>query len=123
MNDNTLIDAVSAVMRLHEMQARVAASNLAMANVPDARLSRFDASAQMQAFRAALHSPSAMKTEITRMQSMDAADYMQPLAATERLSPDALVAEMSAASGRYQALAEGLSRQFALMRLAIGGGK
>jgi flagellar basal body rod protein FlgB len=124
INDpSLLIDGLSAVMRLEEMRAQTAARNIAMANVPGHRLERFDAAQQMDKLRAAVADGSRFATEVGLLRSMDSAEFLQTESADASRPLDALVHEMSSASGRYQTLGEGVSRQFALMRLAIGGGK
>jgi flagellar basal body rod protein FlgB len=124
INDaSLLVDAVSAVMRLEEARAQVAARNIAMANVPGSRPERFDATLQYDKLRAAVLDASRFAGEVAQMADAPVTDYVQPEAAGVTLSLDAQVLEMSSASARYQALGEGVSRQFALMRLAIGGGR
>jgi len=57
------------------------------------------------------------------MQDNELAPYLQRYTPSSPVALDGEVADMSAASGRYQALADGVSRQFALMQLAIRGGR
>ncbi|MNF08545.1 hypothetical protein D3C80_2089910 [compost metagenome] len=57
------------------------------------------------------------------MQDSELTPYLQSYTPGSPLALDGEVAQMSAASGRYQALADGVSRQFALMQLAIRGGR
>lgn len=124
MNDTSLlVDTVSAVMRLEEMRAQVAARNIAMANVPGASVERFDSSFQFEKLRAAVQDASQLSSEVALMNSLGEGDYLQKGEQSQMISLDAHVLELSSASTRYQALSEGVSRQFALMRLAIGGGK
>lgn len=125
INDSKLvIDVVSTVLRLEEARAQVAAKNIAMANVPGARAAHLDISPSLAHLRAAITDQQllAESTELQRQQPI--ADLMsQDDSNAKPVSLDTEVAEISSASGRYQALADGLSRQFALMQLAIGGGK
>lgn len=125
INDSKLvIDVVSTVLRLEEARAQVAAKNIAMANVPGARAVHLDISPSLANLRAAITDQQllAESTELQRQQPItDLARHDG--SNTNPVSLDAEVAEISSASGRYQALADGLSRQFALMQLAIGGGK
>lgn len=125
MTDTSLlIDTVSAVLRLHEARAQVAARNIAMHNVPSARVERFDASASFSRLQAAIGDQRALAREVAAITAAADRDYVTELESGKAdVSLDALVLELSTASGRYQALSEGVSRQFALMKLAIGGGK
>lgn len=125
INDtNLLISTVSAVMRLEQMRAEVAANNIAMSNVPGASVDRFDAFAQFESLRAAVNDPSRLAGELAAMAGLEKSDYSRASNGSDHeFSLDAAVLEMSTASTRYQSLSEGVSRQFALMRLAIGGGR
>lgn len=119
-----VVDVVSSVLRLEEARAQVAARNIALANVPGARASRTDISPALADLRAAITDQQLLTATTQLQRQQPAADLISQDGANARpVSLDAEVAEISAASGRYQALADGLSRQFALMRLAIGGGK
>jgi hypothetical protein len=60
---------------------------------------------------------------VASLRQLRSSDLVWSEAAGVSPSLDSQVLEMSAASARYQALGEGVSRQFALMRLAIGGGR
>lgn len=124
INDaSLLVDTVSAVMRLEEMRAHVAARNIAMANVPGSRAERFDAALQYDKLRSAVGEASRLAGEVASLGQLRPSDLVRPETAGVTPSLDAYVLEMSSASARYQALGEGVSRQFALMRLAIGGGR
>lgn len=124
INDaSLLVDTVSAVMRLEEMRAQVAARNIAMANVPGGRAERFDAALQYNKLRSAVSEASRLAGEVASLRQLRSSDLVWSEAAGVSPSLDSQVLEMSAASARYQALGEGVSRQFALMRLAIGGGR
>lgn len=118
-----VVDVVSTVLRLEEARAQVAAKNIAMANVPGARAARLDISPSLADLRAAITDQQLLAelTETQRQQPLT--DLISQDGNIKPVALDAEVAEISAASGRYQALADGLSRQFALMQLAIGGGK
>jgi flagellar basal body rod protein FlgB len=124
-DSSLLVDTVSAVMRLEEMRAHVAARNIAMANVPGARIERFDAALQFDKLRDAIAGGSNLAGEVAFMAGRGEAGYVvsSSPASDTPMALDAQVLEMSSASTRYQALGEGVSRHFALMRLAIGGGK
>jgi flagellar basal-body rod protein FlgB len=117
------IDTVRIVMNLEQMRAKVAAHNIAMANVPGSQAMRLDASGALATLRASRGSPELFAQTLQSMKLQDLDAYLQTQPTTTPLALDGEVAEMSAASGRYQALADGVSRQFALMQLAIRGGR
>lgn len=120
----TTMNTVSQVMKLEEARARVAAQNIAMANVPGSKVSRFDIHTPMAQLQAALTDASALSQVIHEQDSRAMESWVTQLPeSSASLSLDNEVAELSAASGRYQALADGLSRQFALMQLVIRGGR
>lgn len=118
-----VVGLVDAAMRLEETRAHLAARNIALANTPDARTAHLDVTSLLDRLRGAMNDPAALARELDALRAAnpeDMATYEQATAAVGGLSLDAQVAELSEASGRYQALAEGLTRQFALMQLAMG---
>lgn len=117
------IDTVRLAMNLEHMRAKVAAHNIAMANVPGSQAMRLDTTGALAALRATRGSPELFAQALQSSQQQDLDTYLQQQPTTTPLALDGEVAEMSAASGRYQALADGVSRQFALMQLAIRGGR
>ena len=117
------IDTVRLAMNLEQMRAKVAAHNIAMANVPGSQAMRLDSTGALAALRATRGSPELFVQALQSLQQQDLDAYLQTQPTTTPLALDGEVAEMSAASGRYQALADGVSRQFALMQLAIRGGR
>ncbi len=117
------IEIVRLAMGVEEARARVAAHNIAMANVPGSRAMQLDAAEAMSTLRAAQDDPFAFAQTLRSLQATEIASMVQPRGNQTAVSLDSEVADMSAASGRYQALADGVSRQFALMQLAIRGGK
>lgn len=117
------IDTVRLAMNLEQMRAKVAAHNIAMANVPGSQAMRFDSTGALAALRATRGSPDLFAQALQSLKLQDLDAYLQTQPTTTPLALDGEVAEMSAASGRYQALADGVSRQFALMQLAIRGGR
>lgn len=117
------IDTVRLAMNLEQMRAKVAAHNIAMANVPGSQAMRLDSTGALAALRATRGSPELFAQALQSLQQQDLDAYLQTQPTTTPLALDGEVAEMSAASGRYQALADGVSRQFALMQLAIRGGR
>ena len=117
------IDTVRLAMNLEQMRAKVAAHNIAMANVPGSQAMRLDSTGALAALRATRGSPELFAQALQSLQQQDLDAYLHTQPTTTPLALDGEVAEMSAASGRYQALADGVSRQFALMQLAIRGGR
>lgn len=99
MSDMSLaIASVRFGLDLALMRAQVAAQNIAQANRPSALFSG----------------------NLTRLQAEAMSQHIQ-FATPQAVSLDAEVEAIVAASGRYQALIDGLSRQLALMQIALGG--
>ena len=119
---NLVMEVASTVMRVEEMRAQAAAHAIALANVPGARIQRFDASIAFARLQAAMVDPASLQSEAAQVGEAGADEYLRP-GAEASVSPDEQVLELSSASARYQALGEGVSRQFAMMRLAVGGGR
>ncbi|MBA4152199.1 MAG: flagellar biosynthesis protein FlgB [Acinetobacter sp.] len=118
-----LLDAVRLSMSVEEARARVAAHNIAMANVPGSRSMRLELGDAMQALQLAHGDASAFKQALHTLQAMDLSAQVMPHRDAAPVALDSEVADLSAASGRYQALADSVSRQFALMQLAMRGGR
>lgn len=117
------IDAVHLAMNLEQVRAKVTANNIANANVPGSRPMRLNLGQPLSQLRASLLDPALLAQTLKTLSEADPQKYLQPLPAGAPLALDDQIAEMSAASGRYQALADGVSRQFALMQLAMRGGR
>lgn len=107
-------------MDLAQLKARVAAHNIALANTPGSRPQRVDSSMLQDALRSSAQDPSAFAQVLQRVQAGDLAEHVGFDNRAE-VSLDSEVAEVIAASGRYQALADGMTRQLALLQLAISG--
>ena len=118
-----MVETVRLAMGIEEARARVAAHNIAMASVPGSKAMQLNATEAMSALRAAQDDPFAFAQTLRSLQAADIASLVQPRSNQTAVALDSEVADMSAASGRYQALADGVSRQFALMQLSIRGGK
>lgn len=116
-----VVDTVRLAMSVEEARARVAAHNIAMANVPGSKAMKLDVTEAMSALRTAQSDPFAFAQELRSLQASDLSTFVQPRGVDAAVALDSEVADMSAASGRYQALADGVSRQFALMQLSIRG--
>jgi flagellar basal body rod protein FlgB len=117
------IDAVHLAMSLEHARAKMAAYNIAMANVPGSRATRLDVAMPLAQLRAARGDVALFAQALDELRASDLQAYEQMQPVDTPLALDGEVAEMSAASGRFQALADGVSRQFALMQLAIKGGR
>ena len=117
------VDTVRFAMSLEALRAKVAAHNIATANVPGSKAMRFNGVEPMSALRGLRNDPELFAQAIRSMQDNELAPYLQSYTPSSPVALDGEVADMSAASGRYQALADGVSRQFALMQLAIRGGR
>ncbi|PRN02998.1 flagellar biosynthesis protein FlgB [Pseudomonas sp. LLC-1] len=117
------VDAVRLAMNLEQLRARTAARNIAMVNVPGAPAMRVDVAGALAAARGSRHDDNLFAQNLEALARQDLDVYLRDIPTSTPLALDSEVAEMSAASGRYQALAEGVSRQFGLMQLAIKGGR
>lgn len=117
------LDAVHLAMNLEQVRARVVAHNIATANVPGSRAMRMNVGEPLGQLRAALADPALLAQTLHALKAERPQKYQQTLPLDTPLALDDQVAEMSAASGRYQALTDGVSRQFALMQLAMRGGR
>ncbi|WP_353631289.1 hypothetical protein ABVN18_15660 [Pseudomonas canadensis] len=117
------VETVRFAMSLEHLRAKVAAHNIAMASVPGGQVMRLNSHEPLTALRGAQGDAQLFAQSLRAMQDSELAPYLQHYTSITPLSPDAEVAELSAASGRYQALADGVSRQFGLMQLAIKGGR
>lgn len=118
-----MLDAVRLSMGVEEARARVAAHNIAMASVPGSRAMRLELGDALQALRQAHGDPAAFAQALQALGSLDLSQQVVACRDQTAVALDSEVADLSAASGRYQAMADGVSRQFALMQLAIRGGK
>lgn len=118
-----MVETVRLAMGIEEARARVAAHNIAMANVPGSKAMTLNVTDAVSALRAAQGDPYAFAQELRLLKAEDLDRLVQARGVNASVTLDSEVADMSAASGRYQGLADGVARQFALMQLAIRGGK
>lgn len=114
------VTSTKLAMDLAQLKARVAAHNIALANTQGSRPQRVDSSMLQDALRSSAQDPSAFAQVLQRVQAGDLAEHVGFDSRAE-VSLDSEVAEVIAASGRYQALADGMTRQLALLQLAISG--
>lgn len=123
MGYESTIDAIRLGLSIQEMRSRVASMNVANANLPDARALRLDFSAA----EAALRSDQEGRVGGTGDGEVDLAELaarlrgQTPHRSEEVIQVDREIGEMATSLVTYQSLAEALSRQFGLMRLAITG--
>jgi flagellar basal-body rod protein FlgB len=118
MPQGTTVEAVRLALAMHEVQARVASTNIAHANQPDARALRMDfAHVQSQLERAASSAGRAPQL----LEVMQELRRAEPESTEAPIQVDVEVGDMVAATLEYQTLAEALGRHFSLMRLSITG--
>ncbi len=117
------VDAVRFAMSLEQLRAKIAAHNIAMANVPGGQTMRLSGMPALSSLRSLRQDPQLFAQALRSLQDSELTAHVQSYTPNEALALDSAVADLSAASGRYQALADGVSRQFALMQLAIRGGR
>lgn len=117
------LDTVRLAMGLEELRARIAAQNIATANIPNSASLYLDSDAALGALRSARTDPDLFRRRLAETRLDEQSPYLHASDTLSAAPLDAQVAELSAASGKYQALADGVSRQFALMQLAIKGGR
>lgn len=115
------VDAVRLAMGVEDLRAKVAAHNIAMANIPGSRAMRLDTSGALSGLRGTRGDAELFAQALGDLQASSAAPYLHEQNPSTPIALDAEVSELSEASARYQTLADGVSRQFALMNLAIKG--
>lgn len=121
INVGTTIEAVRLAMQVEDLRARVAANNIAMANVPGSKAMRVSAGSAMENLKENFLDTTLFSQELNSLRSEGVESFVHKT--DTQISLDSEVADVSAASTRYRALADGVSRQFALMQLAIRGGR
>lgn len=122
MGNEITTEAVRLALGMHELQARVASMNIASSSRPNAQAMRVDLSDARATLAGIGGLPGNSGDVVQRLQSTsDRLRAVAPRAAGEGVQNDEEVATLVAASTSYQALGEALSRQFALMRLAVTG--
>lgn len=119
MSTDIAIDAIRLALRVQELRAEVASTNIANASTPGAQTLRMDfATAQRALADAAQDNPGAVDAlRIARTALADTTAIASP----EEIVLDQQVGDLVSAGTDYQALSEALSRQLGLMRLAITG--
>src|SRR3989338_1900380 len=117
------LDAVQLARGLEHSRAKMAAHNIATANIPGSQAMRLNLAEPLAQLRAARGDATLFAQALQSLQGSDLQAYQHTYAVDAAPALDDEVAELSAASGRYQALADGVSRRFGLMQLAITGGR
>lgn len=120
----TALDFAQLALRLEHLNARAQAENIARLGVGSNSLFKTQLDTAYAALRQAAGTPEAADALLAA-----ASRDIKTFAGLERvpMPPDAslddLVMSMTRTSSRYQALADGLSRQMGLMQLAIKGAR
>ena len=119
MAHDTTIDAIRLALRVQELRAQVASTNVANASTPGAHALRLDFGAAQRALADAVRDPAGTAASIAEAKSLLA--DATPASTQDTIVLDQQVTDLVGAGTEYQALSEALGRQFALMRLAITG--
>jgi flagellar basal body rod protein FlgB len=113
-NDISAISQILAnAMSVQNMRVKVAASNIASLNLANTQGLSFD-------YKKVLSDISAHGKDMEQIKEMDYQGYMTKLPAGS-VKLDEQTLEAITASGRYQGIAEMLSRSYGIMQLAIQG--
>lgn len=121
MSDMRLaITSVRFGLNLALLRAQVAAQNIAQANRPGATRLTVDMTESLNELQRITIDPAEFSRRLTRLQGEVMSRNIR-MAVSQDTSFDTEIEAMVAASGRYQALIDGVSRQLALMQLALGG--
>jgi flagellar basal body rod protein FlgB len=116
---NLLVDAVALALDVSQSRAAAASHNVAYANVPGARIQRTDFARAQGLLDGVADGAAVREAEIGMARAHGVVQTVSGSAGD--VSLDGEVTEMAMASGRYQALTDALSRQFALMGVALSG--
>jgi flagellar basal body rod protein FlgB len=116
---NLLVDAVALAMDVSQSRAAAASHNVAYANVPGAHMQRADFAHAQGLLDAVADGQATGRGDIATARA--AGVSTTDTGPGEEVSLDQQVTDMAIASGRYQALTDALSRQFALMNVALSG--
>jgi flagellar basal body rod protein FlgB len=116
---NLLVDAVALAMDVSQSRAAAASHNVAYANVPGAHMQRADFARDQGLLDAVADGHDTVASDIGAARTAGVGSV--EVAGGDDMSLDQQVTDMAIASGRYQALTDALSRQFALMNVALSG--
>lgn len=117
----TMIDLLQLTMNVQQQRARTASYNIAMAHQPDKpviKLNHTQFLSQIQ--EALLHS--AQPTHVIDQYRQQQPESLM-VTTHKQVALDTWVLENLQASGRYQQIADGLSRQLGLIQLSIRGSR
>lgn len=117
------LEAVRLGLDLNRLKMEVASANIAGADVPGARLERTDFSEALAALRDAAQDPDGDSRRLAAITPQVLRTHIESpgLTTADAVVLDDQIAELSADSVTYRALATGLTRRFGLMQLAITG--
>lgn len=116
---NLLVDAVALAMDVSQSRAAAASHNVAYANVPGARMQRADFGRAQGVLDAVANGRTTVSGDLGAERAAGVGTV--ETGTGNEVSLDQQVTDMAIASGRYQALTDALSRQFALMNIALSG--
>jgi len=112
-----IINTIRLVLNIEQLRAQNSAQNISLANVPNSQYYRMN---KQQAINDLKNIGNNSVFESLISKPISSSNYFSSIT---DISLDSEVAELAAASGRYQALADSVSRQFGLLQLAIKGNK
>lgn len=116
-------EAMRVGLDLTQLRAQIASFNIAGANVPGAVPHGADFSGVLGVLRQAAADPQSAAARLADIThgSLQERVHALPEASGDGASLDDQVAQLNIDSLQYRALAEGLSRRFAMLQLAISG--
>ena len=111
-------------LRLEHLQARTLAENVARLGAGETSLFSTQLDAAYAALRASAQSPDAAETTLhAAAQDIAAFAGLAQVPTPASASPDAVLFDMTRTASSYQALADGIARQYSLLSLAIRGAR
>lgn len=121
MADNT-IELLSLALDINQAKHKVAANNIASADIEGANKLEANFEALLRDLSA--KSPTQQSSYVQSLKS-DWNDYLSnsTIVKNEPIKLDEEVADALLASGKYKAIAEGLNRKLGILNLAVKGGK
>lgn len=125
MNEMSVsLELAQVAMRLEHLRARVLAENVARLGAGSPTLFALQIDNAYAALREAALSPTAAgKLAADATGDLDAFAGLSTGPLPANVAADDLLLQMTRASSRYQALADGIGRQYSLMTLAIRGAR
>ncbi len=114
------VELASWVLSQKRVEARTAAENIAAVNIPNSGVKTVSFTNHLMEVRAAIESGDIDGAREIMNQDLKNAGEIMPGVS---VSLDAEVTNLSAAQGKYKAIAKALSLKMGLMKLAVTGGK